>query len=264
MIYSIKIVITYELSVFFVCVPCIDPSLSPAPVVEASQPIPVGPPHSLIFPTATHGQQLTSMPEEESLGLNDDHKSEEIAALMVAGTYSSMKSFKQGSVSGAHGGEEVQSLGTAHQPVSQSQPATIYPPPQRQRHHETALSSSRPLFQIADSTLLEKSASEGSLQDIIPGGPDLENPPAEVKSKPLPTTMPDAKESLPNLQCHVHLPQPIPQSPGSVSYAGIEPRGASIEAASNQVPVERSLSSLSDASTQTVLKGSPFKQGKQI
>ena len=212
------------------------------------------------------------MPEEESLGLNDDHKSEEIAALMVAGTYSSIKSFKQGSVppvSGAHGGE-VQSLGTAHQPVSQSQPATInqeaivhsYPPPQRQRHHQTALSSSRPLFQIADSTLLEKSTSEGSLQDIIPGGPDLENPPAEVKSKPLPTTMPDARESLPNL--HVHLPKPIPQSLGSVSYAGIEPRGASIEAAGNQVPVERSLSSLSDASTQTVLKGSPFKQGKQM
>ena len=248
----------------------IDPSLqqAPAPVVEASQPIPVGPPRSLSFPTATHGQQLTSMPEEESLGLNDDHKSEEIAALMVAGKYSSMKSFKQGSsvppTSGAHGGEEVQSPGTAHQPVSHSHPATInqeaivhsYPPPQRQRHHQTALSSSRPLFQIADSTLLEKSASEGSLQDIVPGAPDLENPPAEVKSKPLP----DARENLPNL--HVHLPQTIP--PGSASYAGIEPRGASIEAASNQVPVERSISSLSDASTQTVLKGSPFKQGKQM
>ena len=252
-------------SVFFVSHVYIDPSLSPAPVVEVSQPIPVGPPRSLNFPTTTHGQQLTSMPEEESLGLNDDHKSEEIAALMVAGTYSSMKSFKQGSVppvSGAHGGEEVQSLGTAHQPVSQSQPTTIYPPPQRQRHHEMALSSSRPLFQIADSTLLEKSASEGSLQDIIPGDPDLENPPAEVKSKPLPTTMPDAKENLPNL--HIHLPQPIPQSPGNASYAGIEPRAASIEAAGNQVPAERSISSLSDASTQTVLKGSPFKQGKQI
>ena len=253
----------------FFCVPCIDPSLSSAPVVDASQPIPVGPPRSLSFPTTTHGQQLTSMPEEESLGLNDDHKSEEIAAFMVAGTYSSMKSFKQGSippVSGAHGGE-VQSLGTSHQPVSHSQPATIhqeaivhsYPPPQRQRHHQTVLSSSRPLFQITDSTL-EKSASEGSLQDIIPGGPDLENPPAEVKSKPLPTTMPDARESLPGL--HVHLPQPIP--PGNASYAGIEPRGASVEAASNQVPVERSISSLSDASTQTVLKGSPFKQGKQM
>ena len=240
-------------------------------MVEASQPIPVGPPRSLSFPTATHGQQLTSMPEEESLGLNDDHISEEIAGLMVTGTYSSMKSFKQGSIPPASGAyrREVQSLGAAHQPVSQSQPATIsqeaivhsYPPPQRQRHHQTALSSSRPLFQIADSTLL---ASEGSLQDMIPGGPDLENSLGEIKLKPLPTTMPDARENLPNL--HVHLPQPIPQSPGSASYAGIKPRGASIEAASNQVPVERSISSLSDhsASTQTVLKGSPFKQGKQM
>ncbi len=250
----------------------IDPSLSPAPGAEVSQPIPVvGPPRSLSLPTTAHGQQqLTSVPEEESLGLlNEDHKSEEIEAIMVAGTYSSMKNFKQGSVpvSAAIGGEEVRSPGTSYQTESHSQPATIhheaivhsFPPPQQQRHHQTVLSS-RPLFNIPDSTP-EKSASEGSLQDIIPGGPDLENPPAEVKSKPVSTTtaMPDAREAL-----YVPLPQPNPSGSPNVSYADVKPGGPPKEGASNQVPVERSISSLSDASTQTMLKGSPFRQGRQM
>ena len=206
------------------------------------------------------------MPEEESLDLNDEHKSEEIAAFMVAGPYSLTKSFKQGSVPVLEAHKEVQG-GTSHQPESHSQPATIhqeafvhsFPPPQWQRP-QTVLAS-RPLFQIdhiPDSTP-EKSASEGSLQEVIP---ELENPPAEVKSKPVSTAM-GARESLSAVQ----PPQPIPNSLNTsyTSYTVLEPGAAPIEGASNQVPIERSISSLSDASTQTVLKGSPFwKQGKQI
>ena len=197
------------------------------------------------------------MPEEESLDPNDEHKSEEIAAFMVAGTYSSTKSFKQGSVPVLEAHKDVRS-GTSHQPEIHSQPATIhqeafvhsFPPPQRQRP-QTVLAS-RPL---PDSTL-EKSASEGSLQEGIP---DLESPPTEVKSKPVSAAM-DARESLPAVQ----FPQPIPDSL-NMSYAVIEPGAAPIEGASNQVPIERSISSLSDASTQTILKGLPFqKQGKQM
>lgn len=227
--------------------------------MEVTQPIPVGPPCSLSFPTSVYRQQLTSMPEEESLDPNDEHKkAEEIAAFMVAGPFSSMKSFKQGSVPVLEAHKEIRK-GTSHQPESHSQPATIhqeafvhsFPPPQRQRP-QTVLAS-RPLFQIPDSTP-EKSASEGSLQEGIP---DLENPPAEVKSKPVSTAM-DARESLPAVQ----FLQPIPDSLNA-SYTVIEPGAAPIEGASNQVPIERSISSLSDASTQTVLKGSPFqKQGK--
>jgi hypothetical protein len=123
--------------------------------------------------------------------------------------------------------------------------------------------SSRPLFHIPDSTP-EKSASEGSLQDIIPGGPDLENPPAEVKSKPVSTAtiMPDARERLPAL--NIQLPQPIPPGNPNASYADVNPGGPPKEGASNRVPIERSISSLSDASTQTVLKGSPITQGRQM
>ena len=231
-----------------------------------SQPIPVGPPgRSMSTSTTTYRQQLISMPEEESLNLNDECKSEEIAAVMVAGTYSSTKSFKQGSipVSKVHG-EVRYPPGTSHQPESHIQPATIhqeaivqsFPPPQRQKP-QASLSGGGPLFHIPDSTL-EKSASEGSLQDIIPV-PSLENPPAEVKSKPVCTTL-DARESFPAPHV-VPLPQPIPCSLNP-SHATTEPGAApTMEGASYQVLTERSLSSLSDASTQTILKGSPFMQG---
>ena len=235
----------------------IDQSLA---ITEVTQPIPVGPPRSLSVPTSVCRQQLTSMPEEESLDLNDEHKSEEIAAFMVAGPYSLTKSFKQGSVPVLEAHKALWS-GTSHQPESHSQPAAIhqeafvhsYPPPQQQRP-QTALAS-RPLFQIPDSTL-EKRASEGSLQEVIP---DLENPPAEVKSKPVSTAM-VARESLPAVQ------PPLPISNVlNTSYTVLEPGATPIEGASNQVPIERSISSLSDASTQTVLKGSPLrKQGKQM
>ena len=181
---------------------------------------------------------------------------------MVAGTYSLTKSFKQGSVpvpvSEAHN-KEVQS-GMSHQPVSHSQPVTIqqeaivhsFPPPQ-QRRPQTAQATSGPLFHIPDSEP-ENSASVGSLQDVIP---DLENPPAEVKSKPISAM--GARESL------LVLPPPQP-SPGSfnTSYTVIKPGATPIEGTNNQVCIERSTSSLSDASTQTILKGSPLKQGKQM
>ena len=199
------------------------------------------------------------MPEEESLVLNEEHASEEVAAFMVAGTYSLTKSFKQGSVpiSETHN-KEVQSC-TSHQPVSNIQPATIqqeamvhsFPPPQQQRP-QTAQAAGGPLFHIADSGP-ENSTSVGSLEDVIP---DLENPPAEVKSKP--ASAMGARESL----LAVQPPQPTPGSLNT-SYAIIEPGVTPMEGENNQVCIERSTSSLSDASTQTILKGSPFKQGEQ-
>ena len=231
----------------------------PLSTAEITQPIPVGPRSSLSFPAAiptqAYGQKLASVAEEETSSLNV-HKSEEVA-LMVAGTYSSTKSLQQlGSVPLSEAHKEAS--GTPHQPVSHSQPATIrqeaivhsFPPPQRQNPQ-----TSRPLFQIQDSSTPEKSASVSSLQDITSG---LENPPAEVKPKPIVGASISARESLPAVEHSQSIPCCL-----NTGHPALEPQDPR-EGASNQMPSERSISSLSmDASTQTLLKGSPFsKQGK--